>query len=247
MQLLSSFSVNVGIEWPFNYNNLMRSFQFINIDPGAFVSDIGQYLAVLIKCFSPPLYLYQHADKKSSFFSFLFFLDPCTTHISFLEKFTLQVAFLPGCITTIILSMFVAKGIYKLRGITVREHMMVRMKSYCIARVWLIIIFVYPGIVNRTFRVLQCQNIDGVDYLKADYTKICWVQGSRHELAFVGAIVSMIVFVFGIPFAMFISLFLNRKHIHNPKSKQYKQLHEGLGSLFVQYEQGELIVLVFFC
>ena len=51
LQLLSSFSVNVGIEWPFNYKNLMLSFQFINIDPGAFVSGIGKYLTIL-KSFS---------------------------------------------------------------------------------------------------------------------------------------------------------------------------------------------------
>ena len=94
-----------------------------------------------------------------------------------------------------------------------------------------------------SIREISACHVDGVDYLKADYTKICWVQGSKHELAFIGAIVAMVVYVFGIPFAMFMSLFLNRKHIHDPESKHYMQLREGLGSLFVQYEPGGLKVM----
>ena len=98
-------------------------------------------------------------------------------------------------------------------------------------------LLLYPGIATRTFSVFRCRSVDGISemlFLAADMNVECWSSGSIHPGRVGLAVVSITVYIFGIPAAIFAILLKNRVHLYDEKSPRHKEVKFELGGLYQQ-------------
>jgi len=97
-------------------------------------------------------------------------------------------------------------------------------------------LLVYPGLCTRVFSVFRCVDIGGVDLpvMSLDYSVTCH-EGIHARFA-IYAIISLCLYVIGIPVAIFAALWLNKKHLHDKTSPKYEIVHHALGGLYESYE-----------
>jgi hypothetical protein len=104
-------------------------------------------------------------------------------------------------------------------------------------------------LATRAFSTFSCDAIDGVQhrlFLVADYSVDC--ESDSHFIYMGVAVLFIIVYIIGVPLFILISLFKNRKHLHDETSVLHDDVHYTLGALYEQYEQKfwwfELVVII---
>ena len=95
--------------------------------------------------------------------------------------------------------------------------------------------FMYPGLGVKIFRVFKCREIDGIQYLNADFSQICF-EGA-HAILAVAAGVFMVLYLIGIPVWTYWRL---RQHREAIASRETNPLDPNIqaryGHLFMQYK-----------
>jgi len=102
----------------------------------------------------------------------------------------------------------------------------------------LLILLVYPGLCTQVFTMFRCKTIPGVDdgkVLVADFSLRC-AQG-EHATYSILAFIFGGLYVFGIPFGIFLVLRKNRKHLYDKNSPKHADVMYSLGGLYSQYEE----------
>ena len=75
------------------------------------------------------------------------------------------------------------------------------------------IFLIYPNIVNYSFSMLNCIEIDGVTYLKRDFELVCW-SGTHIRNILIFALPVFVVWVFGFPLIVFRALYKNKDKLN---------------------------------
>ena len=103
------------------------------------------------------------------------------------------------------------------------------------------VLFLYPGLATKIFNVFNCKIINGIDgkVLAADFAIKCYEE--KHSTYLIVAVAFLLVYILGIPLAMFIVLWRNRNHLHfEHESEELTEKHLAmkarLGGLYLQYE-----------
>ena len=103
------------------------------------------------------------------------------------------------------------------------------------------VLFLYPGLATKIFNVYNCKTINGIDghVLAADFAIKCYEE--KHSIYLIVAVAFLLVYILGIPLAMFIVLWRNRDHLHfehesEELTKKHLATKARLGGLYLQYE-----------
>ena len=103
------------------------------------------------------------------------------------------------------------------------------------------VLFLYPGLATKIFNVFNCKIINGIDgkVLTADFAIKCYEE--KHSIYLIVAVAFLLVYILGIPLAMFIVLWRNRNHLHfenesEELTKKHLAMKARLGGLYLQYE-----------
>ena len=103
------------------------------------------------------------------------------------------------------------------------------------------VLLLYPGLATKIFSVFNCKKINGIDgnVLAADFAIKCYEE--KHSIYLIVAVAFLLVYILGIPLAMFIVLWRNRNHLHfEHESEELTEKHLAmkarLGGLYLQYE-----------
>jgi len=84
----------------------------------------------------------------------------------------------------------------------------------CWASVLVLLFLIQPTTTEKVFQMWQCQEIDGVNYLQADMSVICWK--SEHISYSVFAAVMFVIIPLGVPVLGFVTLYRNRELLADP-------------------------------
>merc|ERR1711865_967222 len=103
------------------------------------------------------------------------------------------------------------------------------------------VLLLYTGLATKIFNVYNCTKINGIDghVLAADFAIKCYEE--KHSIYLIVAVAFLLVYILGIPLAMFIVLWRNRDHLHfEHESEELTEKHLAmkarLGGLYLQYE-----------
>ena len=105
---------------------------------------------------------------------------------------------------------------------------------YSLFAIVLFSLCVLLGLATRIFSVYKCQRIHtlGVDVFQSDFSIICG-QG-EHVMYLSIASACMVLYVAGVPIAVFLMLFNNRKHLYNVNSPKHLAFKFEFGGLYKQ-------------
>jgi hypothetical protein len=112
----------------------------------------------------------------------------------------------------------------------------------------LLVLILYPGLATRIFTVFRCQHVPGVEdqLLEADMSVQCY--GEQHNLFATISLIFLVLYIFGVPLAIFIVLWRSRKSLHDEDSQHHEIAESRLGALYLQYEPKywwfELVVIL---
>ena len=103
------------------------------------------------------------------------------------------------------------------------------------------VLFLYPGLATKIFNVFNCKIINGIGgkVLAADFAIKCYEE--KHSIYLIVAVAFLLVYILGIPLAMFVVLWRNRNHLHfenesEELTKKHLAMRARLGGLYLQYE-----------
>ena len=103
------------------------------------------------------------------------------------------------------------------------------------------VLLLYPGLATKIFNVYNCKTINGIDghVLAADFAIKCYEE--KHSIYLIVAVAFLLVYILGIPLAMFIVLWRNRDHLHfehedEELAEKHLAMKARLGGLYLQYE-----------
>ena len=97
-----------------------------------------------------------------------------------------------------------------------------------------------PGLATRLFTLFNCASVEGIAgqrFLEADWSVECNV-GDHAAMAVVG-VAFMLLYIVGIPLAMFLLLFKNRRALHDKAHPRHQEVMFELGGLFAQVSAGD--------
>jgi flagellar biosynthesis GTPase FlhF len=149
-------------------------------------------------------------------------LSPCAFSMSFLNGFYAHMLLLPLLILSLKVSEFCGKRSKK------KKKTKIGIKS--IKFKILFVFILYPGIGQRIFQVMDCQEISGRFFLRADYAVSCFE--GEHFIALFIAIACMFLYVIGIPLGLIIFLGRKRKQLRSPS------MVERFGGVYIAYTAG---------
>lgn len=161
----------------------------------------------------------------------LFQITKCELAVLFQHQFVLHMLLPIFLILTIAASFLAARYAKKPKD----EAEAGRREANAYKTVILSILLIYPGIATRIFSLLRCIRVDGVEdgmVLVADYSVRCF-QGDHVKFAVAG-FVCMIVYILGIPIAMFLALYRNRSALWDEKHPRYEAVMQEFGGLYQQ-------------
>ena len=119
-------------------------------------------------------------------------------------------------------------------------------KALMIKLIFSLALILYPGLCTRLFASLKAVTVAGLQsdthsgqVLAVDYGVEAF--GTEHQPYIIVCIVCMIVYVLGIPLAVFLALRSNRKYLYSEgKTEVHRQRHHDVvdefGTLYLQYE-----------
>jgi hypothetical protein len=102
-------------------------------------------------------------------------------------------------------------------------------------------LLMYPGIATRTFAAFRCFSVGTKkfkvgDFLEHDFEIKCY-DSPEHSTLVVLAVVSMIVYVAGVPVFLMYQLWKNRKALHDQEHNEHDMVNMKLGTLYRSYEE----------
>merc|ERR1711865_623984 len=157
----------------------------------------------------------------------------CSLNVRFYDKFILHMILPVGCLLVIAVAYFSAKKCcVKKNDIEKQEHM----KETASKAVILIILLIYPGLSTKIFTIFKCKKIQGITgyLLVEDYDQKCYE--GEHMTYMVIGVIFLCLYVVGIPLAMFVLLWRNKKHLHDESSPKHHLIKNALGGMYTQYE-----------
>ena len=162
----------------------------------------------------------------------LFQVSQCELAVNFQDQFIAHMCVPPLLICTILSAYYVANCARKAK--TKKEKSQRSSSSYKV--MILAILLVYPGLATRVFNMFRCIEVDGVEeglVLASDFAVRCF-RGEHTYFATAGFIF-LALYVIGIPLAMFLLLFKNRKHLHDDTNlEKHTSVQAYLGGLYQQ-------------
>ena len=176
------------------------------------------------------------ADMKSINIDFLSLLpnmptvDPCDFQGTYLYSFYMHMGTLPLLVIVISLS---AVSCYVIHRFTKRRcgPNLSGIVEKCVKTLIFTIFLMYPGLVNRIFRVFKCHYFDDKgEWLLADLSIPCHT--GDHQQTVPWAIVFIGVYVLGIPLLSTAILYRHRKKLWDPNHPELRRIY---GSLFQYY------------
>ncbi len=162
----------------------------------------------------------------------LFQVSQCELAVNFQDQFVAHMCVPPLLICTIISAHYFANCVRKAKS--TKEKNQRSSSSYKV--MILAILLVYPGLATRVFNMFRCIKVDGVDnglVLASDFAVRCY--RDEHVYYAAAAFVFMVIYVVGIPLAMFLLLYRNRKHLHDDTNlEKHTAVKAYLGGLYQQ-------------
>ena len=103
-----------------------------------------------------------------------------------------------------------------------------------------IVQLLYPGIATRIFGIWRCQNIDiseteQINVFIFDYNVLC--HEGNHAAVAVVAVVFMVLYVAGFPFAVYTLLTKNKPYLYDNSNQIGRSIEYEYGALYLQYEK----------
>ena len=101
----------------------------------------------------------------------------------------------------------------------------------------------YPGIATRIFGIWRCQTIEiskseQINVFIFDYNELC--HEGNHAAVVVIAVVFMVLYVAGFPFAVYALLTKNKPYLYDNSNQIGRSIEYEYGALYLQYEQVRL-------
>ena len=152
----------------------------------------------------------------------------CSLAVSFFDAFTLHMM-LPAFLVLAVISAYLAAAMCAKTTLNRRKELLSQILI-------LLVLILYPGLATRIFSVFRCQEIPGVEgqLLQADMTIQCYRE--QHNLFTKISFAFLVLYIFGVPLAIFIVLWRSRKYLHNVDSPHHEIVKSRLGALYLQYE-----------
>ena len=117
-----------------------------------------------------------------------------------------------------------------------------RRKELMFQMLILIVLCCYPGLATRLFTIFRCKIIPGMndfEILDVDWNVQCFV---GEHLTYVNlAVTFILVYIIGWPLSMFLVLWRQRSHLHDPESLNHPGIRASLGGLYLQCEYYKLM------
>ena len=113
----------------------------------------------------------------------------------------------------------------------------------------LVLLLVFPGIVNQAFSVFRCRTFAGVEgqFMEKDLSVKCYV--GEHATYMILAGIAIAVYACGVPLLLFVILYTNRNHLHDHQSDTHALVFDRLGQFYWHFEEDwyfwEVLVLCF--
>ena len=181
----------------------------------------------------------------------LFGTSYCSMAVPFAYKFIIHMSIPPMLAIGILLAYVVSKICKPPETKELTAHRKAQTFKLLIA----MILFMYPGLATRCFQMFKCSSFHGVAYdvLEADPSMICYQE--EHMLYISLSIIFVCLYIVGIPIAMFLVLYRNRKHLYTKAGEEPTKKHEEvvfeIGGLYTQYEPRfwyfEIIIIIHKC
>jgi hypothetical protein len=162
-------------------------------------------------------------------FSFLA-ISNCALAVPFINKFLLQILTPPIFIGAVGLAWLVLKICPQLKKKGRRKQVQQARSAAAVELCILIVQLMYPKLCTRTFQMFRCVDLgDRIGMLlEADFSKRCY-EGVHAEYVPL-AVVSMVVYLVGVPLATFAVIWRHRGRLHT------RMVESLYGDLYRQYE-----------
>ena len=158
----------------------------------------------------------------------------CGLSLPFLQGFAISAIFPIGIVIAIKMAQCISYCLTK-----DKEHRIAQVAK-ADKLMLLFMMMLFPSIANKSFTVFRCNEIPGLNFhvLDEDFSVQCWTNEKGNHLTYIiVAIVCIVVYAVGVPLLLFVELWRQHKHLHDPDSLQHELQHERLGALFTQYEE----------
>ena len=167
-----------------------------------------------------------------------FVIGGCQLSLFALDAFLLHMS-VPPLIGLTVLASYTTSSAGKccLKGTNAveRAHNRQSRKQLSIKTIIFITQLMYPGLASRVFSTFRCREFPGVlAVLASDFSVECHT--GRHALFEALSVLFMVLYVFGMPFGAFLSLWYHRKHLNDPASPRHDMVKFMFGALFEQFE-----------
>jgi len=94
----------------------------------------------------------------------------------------------------------------------------------------------YPGLTARVFSIFRCDSFEGaVAQPVFVYNLLVKCHMDRHAVFEGLAVVFMLLYVAGVPLAVFLVLWLNRRHLNDESSPKHEAVKYKFGALYRQF------------
>ena len=162
-------------------------------------------------------------------FSFLA-ISNCALAVPFINKFLLQILTPPIFIGAVVLAWLVVKICFRPKKKGRRKQVQQARSAAAVELCILIVQLMYPKLCTRTFQMFRCVDLgDRIGMLlEADFSKRCY-EGVHAEYVPL-AVVSMVVYLVGVPLATFAVIWRHRGRLHT------RMVESLYGDLYRQYE-----------
>jgi hypothetical protein len=163
----------------------------------------------------------------------------CDMAIPFLQKMTVHAALPLLLLLTIVTARLPAYFLGKKSDRKTQKALMIKF-------IFSLALILYPGLCTRFFTSLKEVTVEGLasathsgQVLAVDYSVEAY--GKQHQPYVFLCIVCMVVYVLGIPLAVFFALRANHKYLYSEgKTEEHRQRHHDVvdefGTLYLQYE-----------
>ena len=170
----------------------------------------------------------------------------CSMSVRFFDRFIIHLLLPILCLLAIGLAIVTAEPIYQCCCKNKRKKNTSNNMSEAIFKVIvLVILLLFPGLSTKLFSMFNCKKFDGVEdkiLLVQDYAVEC--NRGEHVKFTLIAWIFLGLYIIGIPTMMWCSLYCNKKHLHDVKSKRHHLVKVALGGLYWQCELFYIFVLM---
>jgi len=196
----------------------------------------------------PHIYLDFSIPLQVFNFDFLFLLAEasCVVSVRFFDRMLIHLM-LPVISTITITAAYKAASTCATKGNKAKHEQM----NKTISKLYILnILLMFPGLSTKIFTTFKCKELEGINgsLLMEDWSVSCGV--GEHIIYEMIATAAVFLYIIGIPLAMFLFLWRNRKHLHDESSPKHEHVKHMLGGLYLQCKSSFFPILffvIFFC